>query len=218
VFRRTLLAALVVALAAAFALPPSALALRAHVRVEGVNQTIFGPKEPLLTAFTGTLTPEGGTPVELTQPTALGTLEAASTRGEFFYRLVATSFGPFVSQIGRSAGAGSSGWVYKVNGVSPTVGADVFVVKEGDEVLWYWATFGPAGGPPTLDLERLARGCFRAYQVDDAGERTPARRVVFRLDGRSVRSAGGRICPDGHWHRLQATKAGTVRSEVLGPR
>ena len=92
------------------------------------------------------------------------------------------------------------------------------MLEDGDVVLWYYATFGPAGGPPTLDLVRLGGGCFRAYALDDAGMRTPARGVVFRLDNRRVSSAGGRICPAGHWHRLRATKAGAVRSQVLGRR
>ena len=216
--RRTLVFLGVLAASVAFAAP--AVAVRVHMRVEGVGQTIYGARQPLLTPVSGSFHTPGPGSVEVTQTgqTPFGALERASRIGEFYYHAVEFSFGPFVDRIGRYPASGSSGWVYKVNGVSPTVGADVFVVKEGDEVLWYWATFGPAGGPPTLDLERLARGCFRAYQVDDAGERTRARSVVFRLDGRSVRSAGGRICPDGHWDRLQATKAGTVRSEVLGPR
>ena len=58
-----------------------------------------------------------------------------------------------MSQIGRYPGAGSAGWVFKVNGASPPVGADQVVLKDGDEVLWYYATFGATGGPPTLSLK-----------------------------------------------------------------
>ncbi len=215
--RRTSLALFAAVVAAALALPASALALRAHVRVEGARATIFGAAQPLLSPFTGTWT-AGDVTVALSQPTALGALEAASRQGEFFYGLVASSFGPYVGQVGRNAGSGASGWVFKVNGVSPPVGADAYVLEEGDEVLWYWATFGPAGGPPTLDLVRSGGRCFRAYEVDDAGTRVQARDIVFRLDSRRVSASEGRICPAGHWHRLRATKAGAVRSQTVAPR
>lgn len=214
--RRLFATALAAAFLAGLALPASALALGVHVRVEGAKRTIFGAEAPLVTPFAGTLSAGEGVTIALSQATALGALEAASRRGEFFFRLVDTSFGPYVAQIGRRAGGGASGWVFKVNGASPPVGADAYVLEEGDEVLWYYATFGPAGGPPTLDLVRSSR-CFRAFEVNDLGERSPARDVVFKLGSRSVRSAEGRICPGGHWNRLRATKPGTVRSQVLRP-
>jgi len=213
--RRGLLALLAVSLAAVLALPATALALRVHVRVEGATTTIYGAAQPRVTPFTGELAVDEGAPLTLEAPTALGALETASRRGEFFYRLTATSFGPYVSQIGKWPGEGASGWVYKVNGVSPPVGADAYVVKEGDEVLWYYATFGPTGGPLTLDLERSGRGCFRAFQVDDTGARSRARDVVFRVGAHAVPDRDGRFCPSGHWHRLTATKDGMVRSQAI---
>lgn len=212
--RRSVVVALVAALAALVVLPSSALALRAHVRVEGATVTIFGATDPLVDVTVGTLPVDGGAPLTLTKPTALGALEGASIEGEFFYQLKALSFGPYVSQIGRNAASDTSGWVYKVNGVSPPVGADAYDVKANDEVLWYWATFGPAGGPPTLDLVPAKRGCYRAYAVDDTGKRTLTG-VEFRLDARSVRSTSGRICPAGEWSTLSATKDGAVRSQVV---
>ncbi len=204
----------------ALALAAPALAVRVHVRVEGATTTIFGATEPLLTPVAGTFSPPAGEPVTVNAPTPLGALERASRRGEFYYRLEAFSFGPYVAQIGRNAAAETTGWVYKVNGVSPPVGANAYELKEGDRVLWYFARFGPAGGPKTLDLRRTAsRACFRAVLVDDNGRSEPARDVVFRVDGRARRSASGSICPRGHWHSLRATKAGAVRSEVVtGPR
>ena len=44
-------------------------------------------------------------------------------RGEFHYAVATASFGVYVSQI-KYLAAGTSGWVFKVNGVSPPVGAD----------------------------------------------------------------------------------------------
>ena len=101
--------------AAALLLVPAALAVRVHVRVEGKTQAIFGSTEPAL----------------VSGPNALDALEAASFAGEFYYHVTTTSFGPYVDQIGRYPGGGSSGWVFKVNGVSPPVGADAVQLKGG---------------------------------------------------------------------------------------
>ncbi len=199
--RRTLLSLAALATLAAL-LVPAALAARVSVRVEGRTQSIFGALETRFEAGANALT----------------ALDAASLRGEFYYHVHQASFGPYVDQIGRFPAEGASGWVYKVNGVSPPVGADAFVLEEGDVVLWYYATFGASGGPPTLDLVASGNRCYRALLVDDAGASERARDVVFRLDGRRVVSAGGRICPAGHWHSLRATKAGAIRSQTLGPR
>ena len=213
--RRTILVVLAAVLAVAFALPASALGVNVHVRVEGKTTTIFGATQPLLTPFTGSL-PIGDSSIELSQPTALGALEAASERGEFFYELQQFSFGPYVSRIGRYPAEGTTGWVFKVNGVSPPVGADAVVLEERDEILWYFAQFGDVpGGPPTLDLVRTRRGCFRADALDDAGTRTIARGAVFVIDRRRVESPSGRTCPRGVWREIRATKDGAIRSEVL---
>ncbi len=101
-----------------------------------------------------------------------------------------------------------------MNGASPPVGADQYVARPGDRVLWYWATFGPSGGPRTLDLVRTSRACVRAYSSDDAGNRRRERDVRFRVNGRWVSSASGAYCSGG-WRLVRATKAGLVRSQVL---
>ena len=190
------------AVLAAVAVVPAALAARVHVRVEGRSQTIFGATEPLLAAA-GELT-------------ALGALEAASVAGEFYYRVTESSFGPYVSQIGRYPASGTAGWVFKVNGASASVGARDYVLKERDRVLWYWAQFGIVpGGPPTLRLLRERRGCYRVVAEDDSGRDTPALRAVLRVDGRRVRTRGGRACVGPHRGLVRATMAGAVRSNAL---
>jgi hypothetical protein len=217
------------ALLLALALAAPALAARVHVRVEGASATIWGAGEPWVTPVRGTFSPPAGPSVTVTADTPLGALERASRRGEFYYRVEAFSFGPFVAQIGRYASSGTTGWVYKVNGASPPVGADKYRLRAGDRVLWYFARFGASGGPKTLRLVRLAAErvdcvrepcpqpprCFRAKAEADTGARTDVRDVTFRLDGRQVRSASGRICPRPGWRTLRATKRGHVRSQVL---
>ena len=185
--------------AAALLVVPAALAFRVHVRVEGKTQTIFGAAEPTLSV----------------KANALDALESASLAGEFYYHVTVGGFGPYVDQIGRYPAGGSSGWVFKVNGLSPPVGADAVVLKPGDRVLWYWATFGPNGGPPTLVLRRASRGCYRVLAQDDAGKTRAARGAVLRVDGRSVRARAGSACVGAHRGLVRATLKGTVRSNAL---
>ncbi len=189
--------ALVVAVATALLLVPASLAALAHVRVEGKTRTLFGATQPRALA-----------------DTALGALDAASRGGELFYHLTTTSFGPYVDQVGLFGGSGNSGWVFKVNGVSPPVGADQVTLKDGDVVLWYYAEFGPAGGPPTLEL-RSKGGCYRVFQQDDTGKEMPALNAVLRVDGRTIKASFTGSCIGPHKGLVRATAPGAIRSNAL---
>ena len=179
------------------ALAPAALAANVKIRVEGKTTTIFGPLQPRVTA-----------------DNALQALDVASTAGEFHYALTASPLGDYVSQIGKYAAAGSSGWVFKVNGVSSPVGADKTTLKDGDVVLWYYATFGPAGGPPTLELQRLPGNCYVAQSVNDAGKRTRAATASLVVDGKRFRTRNGRACVGRHVGLVRAVAPGAVRSNA----
>jgi Domain of unknown function (DUF4430) len=194
------LCTLVAVVVAALLVVPAAFALRVHVRVEGKTRTIYGTAEPSLSVGVN----------------ALDALESASAAGEFYYHVTATSFGPYVDQIGRYVAGSSTGWVFKVNGVSPPVGADAVVLKPGDRVLWYWATFGPTGGPPTLALRTAAkRNCYRVVSQNDAGKTTAARGARLRVDGRSVLVRSGSACVGRHRGLVTATLKGAIRSNAL---
>jgi hypothetical protein len=188
------------AAAVALLVVPAALAVRVHVRVEGKTRSIFGSAEPSL----------------VSGPNALDALDAASLAGEFYYHVTTTAFGPYVDQIGRYAAGGSSGWAFKVNGVSPPVGANAVQLKPGDRVLWYWATFGPSGGPPTLLLKRGAkRNCYRVLAQDDNGKTTSARGATLHAGRRLVRARTGASCLGAHRGPVTATLSGAVRSNAL---
>ena len=195
---RSLSAVLAVS-AAALLLVPSAFALRVHVRVEGKTQTIFGATEPTLSV----------------RLNALDALESASVAGEFYYHVTTTSFGPYVDQIGRYAANASSGWVFKVNGVLSPVGADSVTLKNGDRVLWYWATFAGPASPPTLLLKKVRRNCYRVLAQDDSGKTRPARGALLRVGSRSVRARTGSACVGAHRGLVRATLTGAVRSNAL---
>jgi hypothetical protein len=190
----------VAAAAAALVVVSSAFAVRVHVRVEGKTRTIFGVSQPLI---------DGGA-------NALTALDAASALGEFYVHLTTTSFGPYVDQIGRYAAAGQTGWVFKVNGASPPVGADQVTLHDGDSVLWYWAQFGVAGGPKTLVLRRAGR-CYDVLAQDDSGKTSAADGAVLHVGSRrAVATHGGRACPAAHRGLLvRATMDGAVRSNAL---
>lgn len=189
--------ALAVAAFAAAALASPALAAVVHVRVEGKTQTIFGSAEPRATASN-----------------ALDALESASLAGEFYYHVQQASFGRYVDQIGRYPGSGDSGWVFKVNGVSPPVGADQVQLKDGDTVLWYYAAFGPTGGPPTLEL-RAKGGCYRVFEQDDAGKESAAPGAVLHVDGRTTKASYTGTCIGQHRGVVRATAPGAIRSNAL---
>jgi hypothetical protein len=192
---------------AALVVIPSAAAVRVHVRVEGKTHTIFGATSPVVDV----------------KANALDALETASNAGEFYYHLQPTQFGPYVDQIARYAASGQAGWVFKVNGQSPPVGADAVSLKDGDTVLWYWAVFGSAGGPKTLVLERAGGqkgGCYRVWAEDDNGVRTAPVGAVLRV-GRTriveTQGATGAVaaCVGKHRGLVRATLAGAVRSNAL---
>ena len=179
------------------ALAPAALAANVKIRVEGKTTTIFGAAQPRVTA-----------------DNALQALDLASTAGEFYYGMTTSQFWDYVSQIGKYPASGSTGWEFKVNGVSPPVGADNVTLKDGDVVLWYYATFGRAGGPPTLELQRLPGNCYVAQSVTDAGRRSRASTATLVVDGKRIRTSNGRACIGRHVGLVRATAPGAVRSNA----
>lgn len=191
--------ALVAALVAVAALPVAADAARVTIRVEGKTRTIFG-KAPK--------TVEASTPLEA--------LRTAGLAGEFYVHTQETSFGTYVDQIGAFAAAATTGWVFKVDGASPPVGADTLQLEDGDRLLWYWADFGSGAGPRTLALRSTSRSCYAAFAEDDAGTSRPAGAVRVWIAGvPRFRDADGRFCLPRHVGRVHVTKAAHVRSNAL---
>ena len=176
---------------------PAALAANVKIRVEGKTATIFGATQPTITS-----------------DNALQALDVASFAGEFYYAKTASSFGEYVSQIGKYAADQSTGWVFKVNGVSSQVGADKTVLKDGDVVLWYYATFGATGGPRTLELKRLPANCYVVESLNDAGARIRAAGATLTADGKRFATKAGRACIGKHTGLVRATAPGAVRSNA----
>jgi hypothetical protein len=185
----------------ALVVPTIASAATVKVRVEGKTRTLFGPTEVTVTA---------STPLEA--------LEQASLLGELYYHVTTSSFGNYVDQVGRYGGSASSGWVFKVDNVSPPVGADKVSLQDGDTVLWYYADFGPAGGPPTLEVKSSANGCYTATAYDDNGKAAAVTGLTWHVG--SKKSTPGATatayCPGKHPGLLvRATATGAVRSNAV---
>jgi hypothetical protein len=195
VLRRSLV--LVAAFLAALAVVPLAAAALVHIRVEGKTVTIFGATNPTVVAST-----------------PLDAVQAAARAGEFYVHVDASSFGNYVDQIGFYPGSGDAGWVFKVNGVSPPVGADQVQLKDGDSVEWYYATFGPNGGPPTLGLVSKG-GCYRVAAFDDQGKESAAPDAVLHVDGRRLKASYTGTCIGSHHGLVWATAPGAIRSNRL---
>jgi hypothetical protein len=192
---------LVVLLALSLALPATAFAATVHVRVEGKTRTIFAPTE-----------------ITVTANTALDALEQASLLGEIYYHVTQSSFGPYVDQVGRYGGSADSGWAYKVDNGSPPIAADQATLKDGDTVLWYYATFGAAGGPPTLQLKAAAGGCYTIAAFDDNGKAAAVGDIVVHVGSKKSIPAklNTNVCPGPHRGLLvRATATGAVRSNAL---
>ena len=182
------------------ALPATALAATVKVRVEGNTKTLFAPTEITVTA---------STPMEA--------IEQASFIGELYYHVTHSSFGIYVDQVGRYGGSAESGWVFKVNDVSPPVGADRVTLKDGDRVLWYYATFGPTGGPPTLFVKGSG-ACYVATAFDDNGKPAAVTGLQWHVGSKQTAAGatGKQFCPKKHTGLLvRATATGAVRSNAV---
>jgi hypothetical protein len=182
--------------------PQAALAATVKVRVEGKTRTLFGPTEVTVTA---------STPLEA--------LEQAALLGEIYYHVTTASFGLYVDQVGLYGGDASSGWVFKVNDVSPPVGADKVELADGDRVLWYYATFGPTGGPATLRVQPAPKkGCYTATAYDDNGKPAGVSGLTWHVGSKKsvAAMAGAAFCPGRHTGLLiRATATGAVRSNAV---
>jgi hypothetical protein len=80
-----------------------------------------------------------GAQYDVNRTTALGALDATGipyTVDDSFYQEYGSLF---VDSIDGRQTEGTSGWVYQVNSTAPSVGANVYTVSDGDEVVFYWS-------------------------------------------------------------------------------
>lgn len=80
--------------------------------------------------------------------TALDVVVNAADQCGYTYDIQDTSFGPYLAAINDDVAEGSKGWLYRVDGVLPNIGAADFVLSGGESVLWYYGEFDDE--PPAL--------------------------------------------------------------------
>lgn len=97
-------------------------------------------QDVVLPAGTFTVTAaNSGKTYTVNRRTALGALDASGagyTVDDGWYDQYGTLY---ITTINGRANKGASGWMYQVNGVSPSVGANVKTVQNGDRVVFYWS-------------------------------------------------------------------------------
>ena len=179
---------------------PAAASIPVDVRVEGANGRNLTADRYLTdtTSITTTQRPPNcngtGATKTIAGRTALGALvdgERVDRRLDPLLVSDEFSFGLLVCGIGGDEASGSSFWLYKVNHVSPEVGADQFAVKRGDDVLWFFSGGAQNSGN---ELELLGPARVRPgeeFQVqvnsyDFQGTRSPAAGVTVAGGGASA--------------------------------
>ncbi|CAD6494684.1 MAG: Outer membrane protein assembly factor BamB [Candidatus Argoarchaeum ethanivorans] len=118
------------------------LTVTANVRIEGKDYTVWTGD---VTFSNSMITASDGSIHYLNEPTALGALDEADKLGGFGYVLVDYGWGLYIEEVAGEPPIGWDGWMYRVNYVSPWVGAPDYTLADSDEVLWY---FGAWTAPP----------------------------------------------------------------------
>jgi hypothetical protein len=114
-----------------------------NVRVEGENDNIWNDSvtvdESWITADNSDIE------YHLIDPTALGALDEAASEGDFDYETTDEWGSLFVTSIDGEEGEDMAGWMYRVDYISPSVGAADFILGETSppdpphqEVLFYY--------------------------------------------------------------------------------
>lgn len=78
----------------------------------------------------------------VTAATALEIVQKGASICNYSYTITQESFGPYLRQIASDAASGMTGWLYFVNYISPPIGANDYILKTGEEVLWYYGDWG----------------------------------------------------------------------------
>src|SRR5437764_276388 len=73
-------------------------------------------------------------------------------------------------------------------------------VEDGDEVLWYYADFGPTGGPPTLEVKPAPGGCYLSAALDDNGKSAAVSGLQWHVGSKTTvaGTTGKPFCPKRH--------------------
>ena len=90
----------------------------------------------------------------------LGALDSAG----ILYEAEPSSYGVYVKSINGKAAGGNDGWMFMVNGISPSSSADSTTIKAGDQVIWFYGTSANNyQGPSWAELNGTEIGAESEY-------------------------------------------------------
>jgi len=160
------------------------------VRIEGQSGTVWSGT---VTVNDSTITDDQGGQHYLEQPTALGALDEASQLGGFPYVVQDTAYGLYIYSINGEDPAGMAGWMYRVDYISPMVGAGDFTLDQTtppnpphQEVLFTYSEWGQA--PLKVEVDNTNPGVGDTFTVtvteydDDMGTWSPTDSATVHAD------------------------------------
>lgn len=157
---------------------------------------------------------------EVRAVTALDIVKNAQELCSYTYLIENLSFGPYLKKINNDEASGLRGWLYLVNYVSPTVGANDYQLQENDEVIWY---FGEWTDQPTqLALDKTEAGenetvTATVTYYNQSSWQPLASAKITGLEALKETDANGQAALNlaSGYYQLAAEKNGFVRSNSL---
>jgi hypothetical protein len=146
--------------------PPSGVTI--NVRIEGQDENIWNDS---VTVDKSWITADNSQiEYHLEDPTALGALDEAAEEGDFTYTTTDEWGSLYVSSIDGEEPAGMAGWMYRVDYVSPSVGAADFILDETtppdpphQEVLFYYGLWDDI--PLKLEVDNITPNAGDSFTV-----------------------------------------------------
>jgi hypothetical protein len=143
-----------------------------HLRIEGASQTYC---DQLVEASN-----------------ALEIVEHGADPCGYTYQIQQSSLGPYLISINGETASGTAGWLYRVNWISPNVGANQYQLTEGDEVLWYFGEYTDSPLKLTLSVNQIEPNSQVTATVEyyNAGTWLPADQAVVYAGSANYQTNG----------------------------
>jgi len=199
--------------------------LPVYIRIESSQTTIWRRKVFVAASL---IIDDQGQQHYFTKPTALGALDKAAEVGGFNYKVEKTGLDLHLYSVAGEEAAGTKGWMYRIDYITPSVGADAFVWNTTfppqpphRELLFYYGEQTDLPIKITVDKTKVSPGdaitVFVAYFNDtEQLWRSLKEATVYFLGSRFITNATGyavvTVLRD---PPIWAEKEGFVRSDVI---
>ena len=155
---------------------------------------------------------------ETEAPNAFELVKIVSVSCGFDYHVTEYSFGKYLDRIGTDSANGNKGWMYRINFTEPSVGAEAYILKNDDAVLWYFDDFNSKIARISLNPSHVSVGTPISATVEyyDAGEwKKLANATIHAKNYTAATDATGSATlslGEGHYN-VFATAQGFLRTE-----